>query len=70
MGEPVDLLAYPFGASSPEAFDAVEEAGYVAAFQLVDDPLDPERPLLSLRRLIANPDWSGADLVAALESFS
>lgn len=66
IGAPVDLLAYPYGAWSPEALEHVATAGYRAAFQLADDQ-DPAAPLLTVRRIMPPPTWDGATLLAHLD---
>jgi peptidoglycan/xylan/chitin deacetylase (PgdA/CDA1 family) len=43
VGHPVRLFAYPFGLWSPEAFAHLDDAGYVAAFQLAGK-LDRRHP--------------------------
>lgn len=66
IGRPVDLLAYPFGAWSPEVLPHVRDAGYRAAFQL-DQPQDRRQPMLTLRRIMPPPTWGATTLVAELE---
>src|SRR3954451_4394222 len=61
LGHPVRLFAYPFGLWNRAAFSHLDEAGYVAAFQLADK-LDRSEPLWTLRRIIV-PEMSGAQLV-------
>ena len=64
VGHPVRLFAYPFGLWSPEAFAHLDDAGYVAAFQLAGK-LDRRHPLWTLRRIIvpelAGPRAAGGD---------
>ncbi|RBY77656.1 hypothetical protein DQ238_14735 [Geodermatophilus sp. TF02-6] len=67
VGHPVDLLAYPNGMWSQEALDHVAAAGFRAAFQLAD-PQDPQRPLLTVRRVMPPPTWDGPTLLAQLEA--
>ncbi|SDQ15245.1 Polysaccharide deacetylase [Quadrisphaera sp. DSM 44207] len=69
LGRPVDLLAYPFGAWSPETLPHVTSAGYRAAFQL-DEPSDPTSPLLTIRRIMPLPTWDAGTLLARLEAES
>jgi peptidoglycan/xylan/chitin deacetylase (PgdA/CDA1 family) len=59
---PIRYFAYPFGAWSTAAFPHLVSAGFHAAFQLEDKPMDPSAPLLTLRRMIADPTWSLRDL--------
>ncbi|WP_216870814.1 polysaccharide deacetylase family protein [Modestobacter excelsi] len=67
LGHPVDLMAYPYGAWAPETLPHVASAGYRAAFQLAD-PVDPARPLLTIRRVMPPPTWDGPTLLAHLDS--
>ena len=55
------MFAYPFGLWDREAFAHLDDAGYVAAFQLAGK-LDRADPLWTLRRIIV-PELSGAQLV-------
>ena len=64
VGHPVSTFAYPFGVFGTDAFDHLAAAGFSAAFQLDSEPLDAARPLFTLRRSIANPQWSTEDLLA------
>ena len=66
-GQDVDTIAYPFGVFDDDDLPEVEDAGYVAAFQLTDLPTSEQYPLLTLRRQIANPYADGEDIVAVLE---
>jgi len=65
VGHPVRLFAYPFGLWSPEAFAHLDDAGYVAAFQLAGK-LDRRHPLWTLRRIIV-PDQPGRELLAEIK---
>jgi peptidoglycan/xylan/chitin deacetylase (PgdA/CDA1 family) len=62
IGHPARLFAYPFGLWDREAFAHLDKAGYVAAFQLADKPLDRQEPLWTLRRIIV-PELSGKELL-------
>lgn len=62
-GAPVRHFAYPYGAWTPSAFAHLDAAGYRTAFQLDEQPLDRNRPLLTLRRFLARSEWDG-DAVA------
>lgn len=66
VGHPVRWFAYPYGAWSPRAFPHLRRAGYLAAFQLTDHPLDPRQPRYTLRRQIASPFWSTRQFLQAL----
>jgi peptidoglycan/xylan/chitin deacetylase (PgdA/CDA1 family) len=61
VGHPVRIFAYPFGLWNRAAFPHLDDAGYVAAFQLAEK-LDRSEPLWTLRRIIV-PEMSGADLL-------
>ena len=65
-GKPVRYFAYPFGIWSRDAFSHLRDAGIHAAFQLVERPISFADPLMTIRRKIANPDWSRRDLQQAL----
>jgi peptidoglycan/xylan/chitin deacetylase (PgdA/CDA1 family) len=65
VGHPVRLFAYPFGLWSPEAFAHLDDAGYVAAFQLAGK-LDRQHPLWTLRRIIV-PELPGHELLSAIK---
>jgi peptidoglycan/xylan/chitin deacetylase (PgdA/CDA1 family) len=67
IGHPVKYFAYPFGVWDRSGFSHLEKAGFVAAFQLSSDPMDKKYPLLTLRRMIANPSWSRSALLRALD---
>ena len=58
---PVEHFAYPYGAWAPTAFEHLQAAGYKTAFQLSDDAMDPEAPLLTLRRILVDSNWTGED---------
>jgi peptidoglycan/xylan/chitin deacetylase (PgdA/CDA1 family) len=64
VGHPVRLFAYPFGLWSTQAFSHLDNAGYVAAFQLAGR-LDRQHPLWTLRRSIV-PEISGRELLAQM----
>jgi peptidoglycan/xylan/chitin deacetylase (PgdA/CDA1 family) len=61
VGHPVRLFAYPFGLWDRDAFSHLDDAGYVAAFQLAEK-LDRSNPLWTLRRIIV-PELSGRELL-------
>ncbi|MBC9929428.1 polysaccharide deacetylase family protein [Chitinophaga qingshengii] len=61
-GRPVVYFAYPFGAYNDSIITHVQQAGYKAAFQLNHLPA-PGKVLFTLRRLIVNGGWSGAQLL-------
>ena len=65
-GEPVRYFAYPFGIWSRAAFPHLRRAGIHAAFQLVDRPISFADPLMTIRRKIASPDWTGRQLTREL----
>jgi len=65
---PVRHFAYPYGAWTSRDFEPLRTAGYAAAFQLSDTPMDPQAPLHTLRRTLVNSTWSGSDLLAQLRT--
>lgn len=69
-GQDVDHLAYPYGSWNRAALPHVAEAGYKTAYQLTEDPLDQDQPLLSLRRSLARSDWTGAQVIDHLTNWS
>jgi peptidoglycan/xylan/chitin deacetylase (PgdA/CDA1 family) len=66
LGKPVRHFAYPYGAWSRSDFPQLARAGYVTAFQLGDEPMDPQRPLYTLRRNLMDSRWTGRELLAYL----
>lgn len=60
-GRPIRYFAYPFGLWNKAAFPELKKRGFVAAFQL-NEKLDQEDPLYSLRRIIVPGSWKGAVL--------
>jgi peptidoglycan/xylan/chitin deacetylase (PgdA/CDA1 family) len=66
LGKPVRHFAYPYGAWNRGDFPHLQEAGYRTAFQLGDKPMDPQQPLLTLRRVLVNSTWTGPQLLANL----
>ena len=66
-GGPIRHLAYPYGTWNRAALPQVHAAGYHAAFQLTDRQ-DPDRPLLTLRRMIAPSEGDGATLIRAIRT--
>lgn len=68
-GQPVVDFAYPYGIWDSSVLPHVADAGYEAAFQLEAQPLDADRPELTLRRQIAVSTWSGPDVVDALSRY-
>lgn len=65
-GQEVTTFAYPYGAWNAAALPHLREAGYTTAFQLQEKPLDAEEPALTLRRILANSTWSGAQTIKAV----
>ncbi len=68
VGHPVRYFAYPFGVWSPDAFAHLREAGLRAAFQLTEKPISFADPLMTIRRKIADPQWSTRDFERELRS--
>lgn len=66
VGHEIELFAYPYGAWNRAALPHVQAAGYRAAFQLTDQPADPELPLLTIRRVLTLPTWDVPMLLARL----
>jgi peptidoglycan/xylan/chitin deacetylase (PgdA/CDA1 family) len=66
VGHEVELFAYPYGAWNRAALPHVQAAGYRAAFQLTDQPADPQLPLLTIRRVLTLPTWDVPTLLTRL----
>lgn len=69
-GKEIVDLAYPYGAWDEDGAALVERAGYRAAYQLMDKPLDTSNPLYSLRREMVASTLSGEELVSHLDAFA
>jgi peptidoglycan/xylan/chitin deacetylase (PgdA/CDA1 family) len=65
-GAPVRHFAYPYGVFDAGDFAHLDQAGYVTGYQLGEHPVDPTRPLLTLRRMLVNSTWTGPELVSAM----
>ena len=68
VGHRLDLFAYPYGAWNTAALPHVQQAGYRAAFQLTDQPPDPQRPLFTIRRVLTSSSWDTGALLDRLHS--
>jgi peptidoglycan/xylan/chitin deacetylase (PgdA/CDA1 family) len=66
VGAPVRHFAYPYGDWNAGDFTHLDQAGYVTGYQLAEQPVDPTRPLLSLRRTLVGSAWDGPALMAAM----
>ncbi len=60
---PVEHFAYPYGAWAPRDFTHLRAAGYKTAFQLSDEKLNRKTPLYTLRRILVDSTWTGAELL-------
>jgi peptidoglycan/xylan/chitin deacetylase (PgdA/CDA1 family) len=56
-GAPIRYFAYPFGLWNREALPELRKRGFIAAFQLADK-MDPQDPLMTIRRIIVAGGWS------------
>jgi len=65
---PVRHFAYPYGAWNSSDLGPLRSAGYLTAFQLQEQAMDRQAPLLTLRRTLVTSTWSGADLLAQLRA--
>jgi len=65
VGHPIRYFAYPYGLWNQQALARPELARFAAAFALNDGP-DPQYPLLTIPRRIANGYWSDARFAEAL----
>lgn len=66
VGAPVRHFAYPYGAWDAGDFPHLDQAGYVTGYQLAEHPVDPTRPLLTLRRILVGSSWDGPRLLSAM----
>jgi len=66
VGHDVDQFAYPYGLWNAAALPHVQAAGYRAAFQLTAQPPDPQRPLLTLSRVLVPSSWDNHTLLTRL----
>jgi peptidoglycan/xylan/chitin deacetylase (PgdA/CDA1 family) len=66
VGHRLEMFAYPYGAWNPAVLPHVQHAGYRAAFQLADQPPDPQQPLLTIRRVLTSSGWETDTLLARL----
>jgi peptidoglycan/xylan/chitin deacetylase (PgdA/CDA1 family) len=68
VGHRLEMFAYPYGAWNPAVLPHVQQAGYRAAFQLTDQPPDPQQPLLTIRRVLTSSGWDTNTLLARLQA--
>lgn len=61
-GKPVRHFAYPFGLWKEESLPEVSKRGYLTAYQLAEKKMNPDMPLMSIRRIIAGGYWSAKTL--------
>lgn len=66
VGAPVRHFAYPYGDWNAGDFAHLDQAGYVTGYQLGEKPVDPTRPLLTLRRILVGSSWDGPALTSAM----
>jgi peptidoglycan/xylan/chitin deacetylase (PgdA/CDA1 family) len=66
VGHDVDLFAYPYGLWNTAALPHVQAAGYRAAFQLTGQPPKPQRPLLTIQRVLVPSSWDNHTLLTRL----
>jgi peptidoglycan/xylan/chitin deacetylase (PgdA/CDA1 family) len=66
VGHDVDLFAYPYGLWNTAALPHVQAAGYRAAFQLTGQPPNPQRPLLTIERVLVPSSWDNHTLLTRL----
>ena len=60
-GKPIEYFAYPFGLWNEPALPQLEKRNFKLAFQLAAKP-DQEKPLYTVRRIIASGYWSANTL--------
>jgi peptidoglycan/xylan/chitin deacetylase (PgdA/CDA1 family) len=60
-GKPVQYFAFPYGIWNSKGLPGLHQQGFKAAFQL-DQPRDPNDPLMTIRRVIDCGYWNTANL--------
>ncbi len=60
-GKEIRFFAYPFGLWNPAAIPELKKRGFNAAFQL-NEKMDPNDPLFTIRRIIVPGNWTGSTL--------
>ena len=65
-GKPVNYFAYPFGSWNEAAITELRSHNYKAAFQL-SGKRDDQASLFTVRRIIADGRWDGAQLHSAIK---
>ena len=68
VGHRLEMFAYPYGAWNSAVLPHVQQAGYRAAFQLTDQPPNPQHPLLTIRRVLTSSGWDTGALLARLRA--
>ncbi len=66
ISKPVNFCAYPNGIWNSRAISDLKKQGYTAAFQQAAKQ-DVNDPAFTIRRLIADSQWSGPQLIQAME---
>jgi len=65
-GKKVEYFAYPFGTWNVEALPELEKRGIKAAFILATKR-DENKPLYTIRRMIASGNWSGKTMLHVMQ---
>jgi peptidoglycan/xylan/chitin deacetylase (PgdA/CDA1 family) len=60
-GKSIRFFAYPFGLWNVAAIPELKKRGFSAAFQL-NEKMDPNDPLYTIRRIIVPGTWTGSSL--------
>jgi peptidoglycan/xylan/chitin deacetylase (PgdA/CDA1 family) len=68
IGQPVELLAYPYGSCTPETCALAAEAGFRAAFTTAAHAIGPTSAPHNLGRFQVN-DWDGAEFEQRLRQW-
>ncbi|MGE5521572.1 MAG: polysaccharide deacetylase family protein [Candidatus Dadabacteria bacterium] len=66
-GKKVDYFAFPFGVWSPSILPEIKNRGYKLAFQL-GTKRDPQEPLMTVRRIIVDPAFTGPGLLRGMRN--
>ena len=67
LGHPTPFFAYPFGVYNAAVAQRLKHSSYLAAFRLREKMAPQADPLFAIERRIANPYWTHAQFLAALQ---
>jgi peptidoglycan/xylan/chitin deacetylase (PgdA/CDA1 family) len=67
IGKEIHYFAYPYGIWKKDGLPEVQKRGFKLAFQL-SDKRDPDLPLMTVRRMIVAPTWTGPGVLRVMKS--